>query len=164
MKRPMGITILALLLLVNGAALAVQAGALYSNQNIGATFGNAYLQRVLPSTRLDAAGIMFFAGIAAIFSLAIGTGLLLLVDMARWGLIVATGLPLGRQMIGVAIVLVTKPGALTQLGDAFWFQTMAFGGIVWYLFQPQVQCAFTGRGEFYDPYGDEEHDPVDKWS
>jgi hypothetical protein len=160
----MGITILALLLLLNGVVLAVQVGTLYSHPDIGATFSNAYLRHMFPTNKPDAAGIMLFSAIGAGFSLGIGMGLFFLEDMARWGLIFATGIPLGRQVIGIALALVIKPSALLHRGDAFWFQILALGAIVWYLFQPQVQCAFTGREEYYDAYADVEHNSADKRS
>ena len=164
MKRPRGSRILALLLLLTGAALAILAGTLLFHPQIGVTFSYAYLRDVFPSYELDAASMMLFSGIASAFSLLIGGGLLLLAEKARWVLILAAGLPLGWQVIGIATALVGDPSARVRRGDVFWFQSIASGGILWYLFQPKVRCAFVGRKQFYDAYADLENDRADRRS
>lgn len=158
MKRPTGVTILALLLLANAVALAVPAAVIYSHPDIGAHFANAYLHNLLSIDKADAAPILFFWIVGAIFSLVVSVGLWLLQEPARWAMLFATGLPLGQRVIGIALALAMKSDALRHVADAFWFQTIAFALIFWYLVQPHVVCAFTGRGEFYDAYAPVEHD------
>lgn len=154
MKRPAGITIIALLLLAAGAALALQIATLYSRPAIGEGITRASLGLMFPLDKTDAAGMMIVSGIGAIFCLAVGGGLWFLRDVARWGLILATGLPLLQHLGGVVVALSLKSRGLGDFGDAFWFQTIAEGVILWYLFQPGVRCAFSGRHEFYDAYQD----------
>jgi hypothetical protein len=153
-KRPAGITIAALLLLANGAALALQIAMLYARPAIGESITRGYLGQLFPLDKTDASGMMIVSGIGAIFCLAVGGGLWFLRDTARWGLILATGLPLLQHLAGAAAALSTKSSGLGDFGDAFWFQTIAEGVIVWYLFQPHVRCAFAGPHEFYDAYQD----------
>ncbi len=84
---------------LNGVALAVQVGTLYSHPNIGASFSHVYLRNMFPGHKPDAAGLMLFSGMAAAFSLVIGSGLFFLEDTARWGLDSGDGLPFGGQVI-----------------------------------------------------------------
>jgi hypothetical protein len=144
---------LALLLLVWGVAHAVQAAVLISNPEIGASFTNPHLQHLFPRARGQAAGALGAAMIAAVVSCAIGAGLWFLQDWARWGLLLITGIPLGRGLIAAAITLATSPsGFIKCLGGAFWFPTLICGAIVLYITRKDIQCAFTGREEYFDPY------------
>jgi hypothetical protein len=68
--------------------------------------------------------------------------------------ILATGLPLLQHVASVVFALSTKSRGLGGFGDTFWFQTIAEGVVVWYMFQPHVRSAFAGGHEFYDAYKD----------
>lgn len=150
MKRPTAITTLALLLLFWGVAHGIQAAVLFSNPDIGARFTNTYLRHLFPSDSAHIAGAL----LAAVFSLVICAGLWFLQSWARLGLLMATGIPLGRGLVAAAATLVTSPSTFSSyFGGAFWFATLVYGAIVLFLMRPNVQHAFTGRKEYYDAYG-----------
>jgi hypothetical protein len=137
-------------------AHGIQAAVLFSNPDIGASFTNTYLRHLFPSDRAHIAGALLAAVIAAVFSLVICAGLWFLQNWARLGLLMATGIPLGRGLVAAVATLATNPSAFSAyFGGAFCFATLVYGAIVLYLVQPNVQCAFTGRKEFYDAYDSE---------
>jgi 4-hydroxybenzoate polyprenyltransferase len=159
MKRPGGISVLALLLLLNGASNAVYVAILYSHPEIGADFVNACLKYLVGLGPVDAAGILLAAMAGAVVSLVIGAGLWLLQEPARWGLLVATGIPLGRGLISAAASLAQNPDQFGRyFGAGFWIRTIVCGAIVLYLVQPEVQAAFGARKEYYDAYAPTEHE------
>lgn len=153
MKRPTGISVLALLLLLNGIFNAVHAAILYSNPDIGARFANAYLKVLFPIDRGDAAGVLFASMVGGIVALALGAGLWFLQDPARWGMLLVTGIPLGRGLISAVACLALDPSQFGRhFGEGFWLRSLVYGGIVLYLIRPDVQVAFGARREYYDEY------------
>jgi uncharacterized membrane protein (DUF2068 family) len=142
-----------------GLALGVQAAVLIFHPFAGASFTNIHLRPLFPSAQYEAGEILIVAVIGAVFSLVIGSGLWFLQDWARWGMLLATGIPLGCALFFAAITFTTNPSVFGKyFGVAFWFLTLVCGAMVLYLTQPGVQRAFTGRREFYDAYGMSELD------
>lgn len=89
MKRPAGVTILALLLFANGAAHGIQAVALYSRPWIAAGPTNAHLQHIFPDEHTVAMSML-----AAVVPLVLGAGIWFLDRLAWWYLVVYSGIDL----------------------------------------------------------------------
>jgi hypothetical protein len=143
----MGLTILSLFLLLSGVVLAVQACTLYTRPDIGASFANAQIRHLFPVDRLDAAQVLWAAIIGAIFGLVLGVGLWTLQGWARWAILIATGVPLARGLVGAVVTLATSPGEFKKYyGDGFWFLMVIYGVIVIYMTRPDIRRAFTLAG------------------
>jgi hypothetical protein len=161
-KRPIGVTILAVFLLFNGVMLAVHAAVLYSHPNIGTGFTSAYLKHLFPIDRIDATAILYGAMVGAVVSLVTGGGLWFLKDLARWAVLLVTGIPLGRGLIGAVVTLTNDPSQFrTDFPDAFWFRTIVFGVIVFYLTRSDVLRAFGRYDRFTAEIDPKKHDLLD---
>ena len=148
MKRPIGITILAMFLLFNGVMLAVHAAVLYSHPDIGTDFTSAYLKQLFPVDRYDAANILLGAMIGAIVSLVTAGGLWFMKDLARWAVLLVTGVLLGRGLLGAANLTNDPSQFRTDFPDAVWFRTIVCGVIVLYLLRSDVRRAFGRYDQF----------------
>jgi hypothetical protein len=130
--------------------MAALALALVANPEIGASLPTAHLHRWFPGARVDAAFVLFSATVSAIYSIVVGTGLWFMSSPARWALLLSTGLPLGRSIVGLVIALFTNPQILSKIGDAFWFRSIFLASIFLYLVRPDIQRAFDVPAEHFD--------------
>jgi hypothetical protein len=80
----------------------------------------------------------------------VGTGLWFMWSAARWALLLGTGIPLGRSIVGLVIALFINPQVLSKLGDAFWFRSIFLAAIFLYLVRPDIQRAFDVPAEHFD--------------
>ncbi|MGC2209307.1 MAG: hypothetical protein WA532_04260 [Candidatus Korobacteraceae bacterium] len=155
MKRPIGITIIAMFLLLNGAVLTVLAATLYSHPDIGAGFSSAYLKHLFPIDRIDAAQMLWGWIVGGIVSFVIGVWLWFLNEYGWWAILIVAGIPLGRSLIAVPIALVMNSGVPQKpIPDGFWFRMIFYGVIVLYLTRPDVRNAFRGPDRYlqeFDP-------------
>ncbi len=150
MRRPTGITLLALLLFVYGITMATLALALVANPEIGSSLQSSHLHRWVPGSRAVAGYVFFWATVSAIYSIVVGTGLWFMHSAARWALLLGTGLPLGRSIVGLLIALFTSPQVFSKIGDAFWFRSIFLAAIFLYLVRPDIQRAFDVPAEHFD--------------
>jgi hypothetical protein len=151
-KRPGGISILALLLLVYGAALAVQIAVLLTRPDLWTGFTDTPLLRLTPGGRADAEGILWVSGVGAAVSLLLAFGLWFQKGAARWGLLAAAAIPVAQGLLGAVAILATDVSRWREIGDAFWFETIVLGALAYYLFRPEVQRAFGRRDRFSDEF------------
>ena len=148
MKRPFGITVLAMFLLFNGVMLAVHAAVLYSHPDIGG-LTSAYLKYLFPIDRYDAANILLGAMIGAIVSLVTAGGLWFMKGLARWAVLLVTGVLLGRGLLGALSILNNDPSQFkTDFPEAVWFRTFVCGVIFLYLLRSDVRRAFGRYDRF----------------
>ena len=159
MKRPAGITALALLNLCAGTALAVHAAVLYSHPAIRTNSTNAYLRQLFPSDPSQSAQILYGAAVGGFLLLAVAGGLWFLQELARWTMLLAAGLPLGRGVGMAAVTFATDRYHFDKLfGTAFWIEMVACGITIFYLTQPDVRDAFGRSHRFVDAYKASEQD------
>jgi hypothetical protein len=145
MKRPKGVTFLALLLLldaaVNGAVLAIMLeNPAQPKSDLGLR-----LFKLIPSLHsIDGPGLFFFSILTAIGCIVVGIGLLLLKPSARWAMLFVTIVPLARRAIGICEVAAFNPHVFWKVfGTDFWTWTLFDAAIAYYLTQPEVQKAFS---------------------
>jgi hypothetical protein len=164
-KRPVGVTILALLLLISGVVFAVHAAVLYTRPDFGADFTSAYLKHMFPIKRSEAGFVLWGAMVGSIISLAVGAGLWFLQDAARWVTLLVFGIPLGRGLIGAVITFFMDSHNFGKFyPDAFWFQSIAYGGVIYYLTRPGVATAFGAPDRYvqtFDPRKEDSRNSVD---
>lgn len=162
MKRPTGVTILAMFLILNAVMLALHAAVLYSHPNIGAGFTNSYLKHIFPIDRYDAVSILWGSIVGSIILLVIGGGLWFLQDNARWGVLLVTGIPLGRGLIAaVTTLLMDRSHFSRNFPDGFWIRTLINGLIVLYLVRPDVRNAFGPPDRYTGLIDSKKKDTVD---
>lgn len=148
MKRPAGVSFLALLMLCYGMLLVVHVVQL-SQPDFAISYMNSHLRQLLPSDRTDTVGVLYFSGIGALLSLLIAGGLWFLKEPARWGLLLVAGFPVGRGLFQAAAIIATDPDKVwTQMGDFFWVELLGYVLLIAYLFRPDIQLAF-GRHDRY---------------
>jgi hypothetical protein len=102
----------------------------------------------------------------AVVSIAIAAGLWFLADPARWGLLVALGIPIGRGLFQAASLVAADPDKVWKtMGDTFWFELLAYVLLIFYLFRPDVQIAFNSRDRYnsaFDPKRDSDDYDYDR--
>jgi hypothetical protein len=150
MRRPTGITLLALLLLGCGITMALLAMALVANPEIGASLRSSHLHNGFPGSRAGAGIVLFWTTVSSIYLIVVGTGLWFMSSAARWALLLCTGLPLGRSIVGLVIILFVHPQLLSKIGDGFWFRSIFLAAILLYLVRPDIQRAFDVPAEHFD--------------
>lgn len=129
--------------------LAVHTAVLYSHPDIGTGFTSAYLKQLLPIDRYDAANILLGAMIGAIVSLVTAGGLWFMKDLARWAVLLVTGVLLGCGLLGAVSALNNDPSQFrTDIPDAVWVRTFVCGVIVLYLLRSDVRRAFGRYDQF----------------
>jgi hypothetical protein len=139
-------------MLLYGLLLVVDV-AQTSQPDFELSYINTHLQHLLPGDRTDTAGVLYFSGMGAVVSLAIAGGLWFLADPARWGLLMALGIPIGRGLFQAASVIAADPDKLWKtMGDRFWFELFAYALLILYLFRPDVQLAFSSRDRYNSPF------------
>ena len=154
MNRPAGVSFLALLMFCYGMLLAVQVVQL-SQPDYGINYINSHLQRLLPSERTDTVGVMYYSGTGALLSLLIAGGLWYMREPARWGLLIVTGIPVGRGLLQASAILASDSGKVwKQMGQLFWLEVLGYALLILYLFRPDVQLAFGQHDRYagtFDP-------------
>jgi hypothetical protein len=116
MKRPVGVTVIAVLNILGGFALTVNEMLLSPERPQGRSLG-----------------ILI---VVVLLGVGIGVALLKLQNWARWGAIVFYGL----SLIAIPVRVIRAPGiadAMTALVPGLYLLWA-----VWYLFRPHVQAAF----------------------
>jgi hypothetical protein len=153
-RRPAGVSFLAMLMLCYGGLLLVQV-AQVARPDFGISYINSHLQALLPSGRTDAAGVLYFSGVGALVSLLTAGGLWFLKEPGRWGMLLIPGIPVTRGLIQAASIIATDADKVwKQMGDAFWIELLGYVVLIMYLFRPDVQGAFGRRDRYsgeFDP-------------
>ena len=91
--------------------------------------------------------MLYFSGVGALVSLLTAGGLWFLKEPGRWGLLLITGIPVGRGLIRAASIIATDSDKVwKQMGDAFWIELLGYVLLIMYLFRPDVQAGiWTAR-------------------
>ena len=153
MKRPFGITVVAVVLLLNGAICALHAAVLYTHPDIGRSFTSEYLRHEFPTDRELAAAQVGWLTLGAISSLVTGGGLWFLSELARWGVLVTAGLPLARGAAYCVPILATEPENFGRyLGVVFSVRMLICAAIVYYLTRPDVRNAFGPYDRYMETF------------
>lgn len=148
MKRPAGVSFLALLMFCYGMLLAVHV-AQSTQPDFKISYLNTHLGYLFPGNPTDTVGVLYYSGIGAVLSLLLAGGLWFLKDAARWGLLMLTGIPVVRGLFQAASILSTDSSKVwKEMGQQFWLELFAYALLILYLFRPDVQLAF-GRHDRY---------------
>lgn len=135
-KRPLGVTILALLYLFGGVAfLIILSTALRTPAGVpGSVLGH------------DIPTVQKFKGIFPVLSLifaGIGAGLWFMQSWARWMLLIILGADLARRLLVLALFSIAHgAGSQRTLGSFFWFAGTINLAMFMYLRLPHVKEAF----------------------
>jgi hypothetical protein len=160
-KRPAGVSFLALLLFCYGVLLVVHT-AQSTPPDFELNYINTHLQHLLPGDRTDTMGVLCFSGVGALIALLIAGGLWLLKEPARWGLMMISGIPVVRGLIQAAALIATDSGSVwKEMGDLFWFELFLYALLILYLFRPDVQLAFRLKDRYagaFEPTKEQPHE------
>ena len=138
MKRPVGITILALIHFILAGFMAVLACAVYAQTT---TRANLLLRHFLPDAYDSTETLVFLVSSAAIL-LVIGTGLWTLQGWAWWAMMVVVGVPLGRNLVYLAVGVGSSPSLISTIPSSVWLWLIMNSIIVLYMARIDVRQAF----------------------
>lgn len=141
MGRPVGVTILAILIFIV-AAFSLLGG-------IGVILGGGFIASMLSQGQGTAGGAGILAGLGAaagVFIIIVG-GVSALVGFGLWKLkgwarivtIILCGISAAFQLLGILLTL-THFNLFALIWGVFWVAVDAF--VIWYLLKPEVKAAF----------------------
>ncbi|HEY7415733.1 MAG TPA: hypothetical protein VH593_11115 [Ktedonobacteraceae bacterium] len=148
MKRPAGVTIIALVLVLNAAILIARLAIAAFRPVTLQSIANLYFQRLFPDIHTpDVAFWICWSLFVICGSIVVGFGLWNLKKWSRWALLFAVGIPLGRGLISVCSTLLVDTSNFGKMyggtaGGLFWSGIMIEALIVGYLVQPEIIQAF----------------------
>jgi hypothetical protein len=154
MRRPTGVTVLAILLFLNAAYCICILMIMYLHPPIWQALAGPRLQQLTPNIHTDDGAFAFFVlTIEVVVSVVVGYGIWNLSSWARWSMLFLTGIPLGRYLISTCTAFLYYPSNVvlkSALGTASLLWMIACAAVVYYLIQPQVQWAFADSDSFIE--------------
>ena len=153
MKRPIGITVIAAILLLIGSVCVVYAALLYTQVQSGGQLSHGILKNWIPADCNVALDIFWFATVGATSFLVPGVGLWFLQEWARWGVLAVVGVPFARSLVLAVVAAGMDPSEFSRhFGSVFWLYMVLSGFIILYLIRLDVRQAFARPDRYTETF------------